>query len=69
MCLQVWHSAALQEYWTLADPASVMEAEALGYVLVHTVGYVDPAPPSGTLSPDQVAASVASAAYVLRVDW
>jgi hypothetical protein len=66
---QVWHSAALQEYWTLADPASQAEAAAQGYTLVHVAGYVDPAPPGGVLTPAQEAATVASAAYVLRVDW
>ncbi len=66
---QVWHSASLQEYWTLASPASQAEAKALGYTLVSTVGYIDPVPPGGALTPAQRAAAVAGYTYVLQVDW
>lgn len=66
--LELWHSAALAEYWTLADPASRAQAQAMGYTLVQTVGYVEPAP-SGGLTPQQQAAVAASYAYVVRLDW
>jgi alpha-L-fucosidase len=67
--LEVWHSEALGDYWTLADPASRAEAQAQGYVKVSTVGYVEPAPAGGQLPPADLALSVASWGYVLRLDW
>ena len=66
---QIWHSTQYQEYWTLADPVSRAEAQAMGYTLVTTLGYVDPTPSSGVLPPDQQLNTAASWAYVLRFDW
>lgn len=68
--LELWHSSNLKfnEYWTLADPASRAEAVAEGYEMVSTVGYVEAASgPARFDDPDP--ATVASWAYVLRVDW
>jgi alpha-L-fucosidase len=62
--LQVWHSAALGDYWTLASDASRAAAQAAGYVLVDTVGYVQAAPPTPPHGPDPQAY-----AYVLRLEW
>jgi alpha-L-fucosidase len=67
--LEVWHSATLNDYWTLADPASRAEAQALGYAKVSTVGYVETAPSSGQLPPQDLALGVASWGYVVRLDW
>ena len=60
--VQLWHSAALSDYWTLASPASRAAAQALGYVQVGgTLGYTQPGPPP---APD-----VDAYAYVLRIEW
>ena len=66
--LELWHSAKFAEYWTLADPASRAEAISEGYVRVSTLGFVEPA--TGLeRGGDPDPATVASWAYVLRVDW
>lgn len=67
--LELWHSTNYQEYWTLSDPQSRAEAQAMGYTLVTTLGYVDPTPPGGVLPPDAQAATASSWAYTLRIDW
>jgi hypothetical protein len=70
LALEVWHSAALSDYWTLADPASRAEAQATGYTLYASLGYVDPAPAGGApLPPSDATAASAAWAYVLRLDW
>lgn len=59
--LEVWHSEALGDYWSLASAASRAAAQAAGYTLVAggPVGYVD------VLG----APSVAAYTYVLRLEW
>ena len=60
--IEVWHSAELGDYWTLASPTSRTAAQALGYVRVGgVIGYTASGPPP---APD-----VDSYAYVLRVEW
>ena len=48
--LEVWHSAARAEYWTLASPASRANATAEGYTLYASIGFVtaDSGGPLGT---------------------
>ena len=58
--LDVWHNAALGDYWTLASDASRATAAAVGYVKVSSVGFLDP-PSSGAM--------VESYAHVLRLEW
>ena len=58
--LEVWHSVALGDYWTLASDASRALASQLGYVRVSSVGFIDAAP----AEPE-----VEAYAYVLRIDW
>lgn len=55
--LEVWHNAARNDYWTLANPASRANATAEGYSLFTALGYVssDVAPPQGL--------------SVLRIEW
>lgn len=67
--VEVWHSAAVNDYWTLADPASRSTAQSLGYTLVQSIGFVDQTPPGGQLTPAQQEAAAAAYAYVLRLDW
>ena len=58
--LEVWHSAALGDYWTLASAASRALATQLGYVRVASVGFIDATAQEPT---------VEAYAYVLRIDW
>ena len=61
--LEVWHSAALGDYWTLASAASRAAAQAAGYVLVSSIGFVQAAAPApAPLDPQAFA-------YVLRLEW
>jgi alpha-L-fucosidase len=60
--LQVWYSAALNDHWTLANPASIAEASALGYAYQTSLGFVD-------ITNPYPAAQVSSYAYVLKVTW
>jgi hypothetical protein len=58
--LELWHSPALQDWWTLASPASRAAAAARGYVRNASLGWVAAgAPPP----------SVEAYAYVLKVEW
>jgi alpha-L-fucosidase len=60
VALEVWHSAALGDFWTLASDASRARAVQLGYVRVSGVGYIDAAPTEP---------AVEAYAYVLRIDF
>lgn len=57
--LEVWRSTQLGDYWSLASAASRAAAQAAGYTLVESVGFVD----------TQGAPAVAAYAYVLRIEW
>jgi hypothetical protein len=67
--VEVWHNAALGDYWTLSSPSSRASAQSMGYTLVQQLGFMDPAPPSGRLSEQQLRDATADYAYVVRLDW
>lgn len=67
--VEVWHNAALGDYWTLASAPSRASAQAQGYTLYASLGYMDPVHASGQLTDRQVQDATADYAYVLRLDW
>jgi len=56
--LEVWHNPGVQDYWTLASPASRANATAAGYTKYASIGFVsdDVTPPLDALN-------------VLRIEW
>jgi alpha-L-fucosidase len=61
--LEVWHSSTLNDYWTLASAQSRAQAQAAGYTLYSSLGFVDSNQPPNEMD------TAASYAYVLRIDW
>ena len=59
--LELWHSAALGDWWALASPASRSAAKSRGYTLNETIGWL-----AAETTPEP---SVESYAYVLKVEW
>jgi alpha-L-fucosidase len=56
--LEIWHNAAVADYWTLANPASRANATAAGYTLYASLGFV-----SNDVKP------ALDALNVLRIEW
>ena len=58
--LELWHSASLQDWWTVGSPTSRAAAAARGYTKNASIGWVG----AGVPEP-----SVEGYAYVLKVEW